>query len=103
VFQKFYTGNTLGIRRNKFQNPYFSRKRTEDRTRVGVGPEGRLTMRGRAPLLAVPRGGETPLVALRRRHSAYLKPPEVQTLNQSAFFPEQFRSATAIEDKFRGI
>jgi hypothetical protein len=41
-------------------------------------------------------------VALWRRLSAYLKPPEVQTLKQSAFFLEQFRSAAAIEDKFQG-
>jgi hypothetical protein len=26
----------------------------------------------------------------------------VKTLKQSAFFPEQFRSAAAVEDKFRG-
>jgi hypothetical protein len=63
VFQKCYTGNILGIGQNKFQNPYFSRKWTEDRTRVGGGVEGRHTMRGRAPLLAAPRGGEAPLVA----------------------------------------
>jgi hypothetical protein len=38
-----------------------------------------------APLLAAPGGGEAPLVALWRRLSAYLKPPKVQTLNQSVF------------------
>jgi hypothetical protein len=27
----------------------------------------------------------------------------VQTLNRSAFFPKQFRSAAAVEDKFWGI
>jgi hypothetical protein len=27
VFQKCYTGNILRIGKNKFQNPYFSRKR----------------------------------------------------------------------------
>jgi hypothetical protein len=64
VFQKYYTGNILGIERNKFQNSYFSLKRTKDRTRVRGVPEGRHTMRGCAPLLAAPRGGEAPLVAL---------------------------------------
>jgi hypothetical protein len=40
---------------------------------------------GGTPLLAAPGGGEAPLVALWRRLSAYLKPPEVQTLNRLAF------------------
>jgi hypothetical protein len=64
VFQKNYTGNILGIGRNKDPNSYFSRTKDEDRKRAGGGPEGRLTMRGRAPLLATPRGGEASLVAL---------------------------------------
>jgi hypothetical protein len=57
VFQKSYTGNILGIRRNKFQKSYFSRKLPEDRKRVGEGPEATLTHRwrslgpGRATLL----------------------------------------------------
>jgi hypothetical protein len=40
VFQKCYTGNILRIGRNKFQNSYFSQKRTKDRTRVGGGARG---------------------------------------------------------------
>jgi hypothetical protein len=64
VFQKSYTGNILGIGRNKDRYSYFSRTKDEDRKRAGGGPEGRLTMRGCAPLLAAPRGGEAPLVAL---------------------------------------
>jgi hypothetical protein len=35
--KKSYKGNILGIGQNKFQNPYFSQKRTEDRTRAGGG------------------------------------------------------------------
>jgi hypothetical protein len=38
VFQKSYTGNILGIGRNKFQKSYFSRKLPEDRKRAGEGP-----------------------------------------------------------------
>jgi hypothetical protein len=102
VFQKSYTGNILGIRRNKSRNFYFSWTKDEDRKRAGEGPEGHHTRGWRAPLLAVPGGGEAPMVALWRRLSAYLKPPEVQTLNQSAFFPAKFRSAAAVEDKFWG-
>jgi hypothetical protein len=49
VFQKSYTGNILGIGRNKFQNSYFSRKRTEDRTRAGGGPGAAHTKGGRGP------------------------------------------------------
>jgi hypothetical protein len=74
VFKKSYTGNILGIGQTEDRNSYFSRTKDEDRKRAGGGPEGRLTKRGRAPLLAVPRGGEATLVALRRRPSAYKKP-----------------------------
>jgi hypothetical protein len=49
VFQKSYTGNILGIERNKFQKSYFSWKLPEDRKRAGGGPEAALTRRGRGP------------------------------------------------------
>jgi hypothetical protein len=49
VFHKSYTGNILGIGRNKFQKSYFSRKSTEDQTGAGEGPEASLTTRGRGP------------------------------------------------------
>jgi hypothetical protein len=49
VFQKSYTGNILGIGRNKFQKSYFSRKLPEDQKRAGGGPEATLTRRGRGP------------------------------------------------------
>jgi hypothetical protein len=49
VFQKSYIGNILGIGRNDHRNSYFSRTKDEDRRRVGGGPEGSLTMRGRGP------------------------------------------------------
>jgi hypothetical protein len=64
VFQKSYTGNILRIGQNKDRNSYFFRIKDEDRKRAGGGPEGRLTMGWHAPLLATPRGGEAPLVAL---------------------------------------
>jgi hypothetical protein len=49
VFQKCYTGNILGIGRNKFQKSYFSRKLPENRRVVGVGPRGALTPGRRGP------------------------------------------------------
>jgi hypothetical protein len=49
VFQKSYTGNILGIGRNKFQKSYFSRMKDEDRTRAGGGPEAAHTTGGRGP------------------------------------------------------
>jgi hypothetical protein len=51
VFQKSYTGNILGIGRNKSQKSYFSRKLPEDRKRAGGGPQAALTQgwRGLGP------------------------------------------------------
>jgi hypothetical protein len=49
VFQKRYTGNILGIGRNKSRNSYFSRKKDEDLTGAGGRPEGSLTIGWRAP------------------------------------------------------
>jgi hypothetical protein len=49
VFQKRYTGNILGIGRNKFQKTYFSRKLLEDRKRAGEGPGPALTLGWRGP------------------------------------------------------
>jgi hypothetical protein len=40
VFQKSYTGNILGIGRNKFQISYFPRTKDEDRKRAGGGARG---------------------------------------------------------------
>jgi hypothetical protein len=47
VFQKSYTGNILGIGRNEDRNSYFARRKDEDQTGAGGGPEGTLTTRGR--------------------------------------------------------
>jgi hypothetical protein len=51
VFQKSYTGNILGIGRNKFQKSYFSRKLPKDRNRAEGGLEAALThsWRGTGP------------------------------------------------------
>jgi hypothetical protein len=56
VFQKSYTGNILGIGRNKSRNFYFSLKKDKDRTGAGGGPEGSLTIAWRAPWPTRPYG-----------------------------------------------
>jgi hypothetical protein len=102
VFQKSYTGNILRIGRNKSQTSRNSPKLPENRRGDGVGPRGPHTIgrHGLAP-------GRTPY-ALGCPGSPLTMPLHLykvsgrKTLGESAFFPEQFRSATAIEDKFRG-
>jgi hypothetical protein len=49
VFQKSYTGNILGIGRNKFRNSYFTRMKDEDQTGAGEGPEAGHTTGGAQP------------------------------------------------------
>jgi hypothetical protein len=64
VFQKSYTGNILGIGRNKFRNSYFSRTKDEDRMRAGGGQRLASPPGGATQPLAVPTCGETTLVHL---------------------------------------
>jgi hypothetical protein len=102
VFQKSYIGNILGIGRNKFQKSYFPRKLSEDRKRAGGGPEAALTYRwcgpgpGRTTLVWGAPG--CPLMMPIRLYKA----SGWKTLKESAKFPEQFRSAAAVEAKFQG-
>jgi hypothetical protein len=49
VFQKSYTGNILGIGRNKSQTSRYLTKLPEDRRGDGTEPEGGLTTRGCGP------------------------------------------------------
>jgi hypothetical protein len=46
VFQKSYTGNILGIGRNKSRTSYYLMKLPEVRRGDGGGPQGGLTTRG---------------------------------------------------------
>jgi hypothetical protein len=57
VFRKSYTGNILGIGRNKFLKSYFSRKLPEIRRGDGVGPWG-----GHTPGRRGPAPGHAPYV-----------------------------------------
>jgi hypothetical protein len=52
------------------------------------------------PHLPTREGGVGPLAALWCRLSAYLRPSEVQTLNQSAIFQKKSRSSAAATDEF---
>jgi hypothetical protein len=101
VFQKSYTGNIFGIGRNKAQSSYFPSTRHGDQRRVGGDQE-----------VATPPSGEgapgrttlwcgTPWCPQTSPLRLY-KASDAKTLNQLAFFSEKFRSATAIEDQFRG-
>jgi hypothetical protein len=49
VFQKSYTGNILGIGRNKFLKSYFSQKLPEIQRGDGEGPQATLTPGRRGP------------------------------------------------------
>jgi hypothetical protein len=49
MFQKSYTGNILGIGRNKFLKSYFPRKLPEIRRGYGEGPQATLTHGQRSP------------------------------------------------------
>jgi hypothetical protein len=72
--------------------------KTEGEPEGGQGP----TTPGGGVPLAAPGGGVGPLATLWHRLSAYLKHSEAETLNQSAFSPQKFRSTAAIEDQFWG-
>src|SRR6266513_53511 len=56
-FQKSYTGNILGIGRNKSRNSYFSRNLPEHRRGVASRPRGGNTHPRRGQGLAAPRTG----------------------------------------------
>jgi hypothetical protein len=65
VFQKGYTGNILGIGRNKFQKSYFSRTEVKHQKRAGGGSEAAHTIGegGASQPLAMPTHCEATLVA----------------------------------------
>jgi hypothetical protein len=64
VFQKFYTENILGIRRNKSQTSRYFTELLEDRRGDGAEPEGGHTIGRRDLGLARAPGGVGPLVYL---------------------------------------
>jgi hypothetical protein len=64
VFQKSYTGNILGIGRNKSRTSYFSRTRVGVQSRDGGGPGPGHTLGRRGQALAHTTRGWAPLVHL---------------------------------------
>jgi hypothetical protein len=99
VFQESYTGNILGIGRNKSQTSYFSQTKDEDRRRAGGGARGTPHQEVVRPLLAAPPGGE-PLVHFLMPPLRLYKASQRKTLNRSAIFQKKSRSSAAATDKF---
>jgi hypothetical protein len=102
VFQKSYTGNILGIGRNKSQKSYFSRKLPEDWKRAGGGPEAVLIYRWHGP-----GPGRTTLVwGARGCHLTMplrlYKASGRKSLRESVIFQKEFRSSATTTDEFQG-
>jgi hypothetical protein len=71
VFQKSYTGNILGIGRNKSQSSYFPDTKTESKGETEKSQEAATPGGGAGPPLAAPPCGVGPSSAHRPRPSAY--------------------------------
>ena len=99
VFQKWYTGNILGIGRNKFLKSYFSRKLPDIRRSIGGGPPGPHTRgrRGPTPGRATPVWGRLapPLTSPLRLYI----PPDGKNLRARSVFQNTSRSAAAVDPK----
>jgi hypothetical protein len=85
VFQRSYTGNILGIGRNKSQTSYFYRSfvKTEDEMEGGQGPA--TPCGGAAQPLAVPPGGEATWPTSWHRPFAYKFPSTGKTWRTDRF------------------
>jgi hypothetical protein len=75
VFQKIFTGNILGIRRNKSRTSRNLPKLPENRRGDGTEPGGGHTTRGAACPWPTPTYGEPHLVHFWRCPFAYKDPP----------------------------
>jgi hypothetical protein len=74
VFQKSYTGNILGIGRDKSQNSYFSRSVMESKAETEGHHRAAAPWHGAGHPLAAPGGGVGPWPTPWRRPSAYIFP-----------------------------
>jgi hypothetical protein len=74
VFQESYTGNILGIGRNKSQNSYFSRHETKSEDETEGHQRAAAPHHGVGPPLAAPWHGVGPWPTSWRRPSAYIIP-----------------------------
>jgi hypothetical protein len=100
MFQKSYTEIFSELDKTKPESPIFPghKMKTEGEPE---GDQGAATPRAGTPLdhargWCGPPG--CPLTQPLRLYKAF----RLQTVNQSAFFPEKFRSATAVEEQFWG-
>jgi hypothetical protein len=101
VFHKSYTGNILGIRRNKSRTSYFSRTWVRVQSRDGGGPEPGHTLGWRGPGPDRATRGEPPGPPL----DAALPPiysPRREKPKPSINFPRNLLHATAIIDARSG-
>jgi hypothetical protein len=97
VFQKSYTGNILGIGRNKSRTSYFSRTRVGVQSRDGGGPGPGHTLGRRGPGPGCATRGWAPWSTSWRRPSAYIF-PSMGKPKTPINFPRNLLQAAAIID-----
>jgi hypothetical protein len=101
VFQKSYTGNILGIGRNKSQNSYFFRSVTESKAETEGCQRAAAPCHGAGQPLATPGYGVGPWPTLWRRPSAYIFPSTGKPKGQINF-PRNILQAAAFIDARSG-
>jgi hypothetical protein len=90
MFQKSYTGNILGIGRNKSQTCYFSQSVTKSEDETVGGPEARLTLGRRGlPLARATRGWDRLVHLLTPPFRLYI-PLDGKTLRDGSIFLETY-------------
>jgi hypothetical protein len=99
VFQKSYTGNILGIGRNKSRSSYFSRHKTESKVETEGGSHA---IGWRGPPLAAPPGGvghwSTPDIALPPIYSPRRENPK----GLNSFLENILQAATVVDARSGG-
>ena len=99
VFQKWYTGNILGIGRNKFLMSYFSQKLPDIRRRVRDGGPGAHTQGRRGQPLARAAYVWGHLVPPLTTPLRLYIPPDEKNLSTRSDFQNTSRSAAAVDPK----
>jgi hypothetical protein len=90
VFQKSYTGNILGIGRNKSRTSYFSRTRVGVQSKDGGGPGPGHTLGWRGPGPGRATRGWAPLVHLLTSPFRLYIPLDGKNLNARSIFHETY-------------
>jgi hypothetical protein len=100
VFQKSYTGNILGIGRNKSQSSYFSRSVTESKAETEGGQRASAPCHGADHLLAAPGYGVGPWSTSWHRPSTYIFPSMGKPYARSIFHETYFKpSPSSMRDR----